>query len=71
MIYFLGNENRRMRGELWCFAKGFPHQENEKLPVPVSKLTLTAALRINTSYLNTSLSCLGKEWLWIRFSRLL
>lgn len=47
------------------------HRENQKLPVPVYKLTLIAALTINTFYLNANLSFLEKEWLWIRFSTLL
>lgn len=47
------------------------HWENGKLPVPVSKLTVTAALMINATYLNARLSFLEKEWLWIGFSGLL
>lgn len=70
-MFFLGNKNRDARGKRRCFAKSFPHWENEKLPVPVSKLTLTAALIINTSHLNANLRFQGKEWLWIRFGRLL
>jgi len=71
MMYFPGTENRGARGKLRCFAEGFPCWENEKLPVPISTLTLTAALTINSFYLNANLGFPEKEWLWIRFSRLL
>lgn len=47
------------------------HWENEKLPVPISKLTLIAALMISATYFNASLGFLDKEWLWIRFGGLL
>lgn len=52
-------------------CRRLPTGKIKKLPVPVYKLTLIAALTINTFYLNANLSFLEKEWLWIRFSTLL